>query len=76
LKIVVTEHIGNGKTRGREVVPQNFEEVAREKPKVPGVKEGAFIQGSRMVMDTFKVTSLSPFVPKSSKVYQAEFKTG
>ena len=27
-------------------------------------------------METFKVTSLSPFVPKSTKVYQAEFKTG
>jgi len=58
------------------LVPQSFDEVARVKPKVPGVKEGAFIQGSRAVMDTFKVTSLSPFVPKSSKVYQAEFRTG
>lgn len=29
-----------------------------------------------MVMDTFKVTSLSPFIPKSSRVYQAVFQTG
>ena len=29
-----------------------------------------------MVMDTFKVTSLSPFLPKSSKVYTGIFRTG
>jgi hypothetical protein len=77
IKVVVTEKLDAGRSRsGREIVPKSFEEVARVKPKVPGVKEGAFIQGSRSVMETFKVTSLSPFVPKSSKVYQAEFRTG
>ena len=27
-------------------------------------------------METFKVASLEPFVPKSEKVYQAVFETG
>lgn len=77
LKIVLTEHSQGTKRRsGQQVLPANFDEVARTKPKVPGIKEGSFIQGSRKVMDTFKVTSLSPFIPASQKVYQAEFRTG
>lgn len=54
-------------------MPKNFEEISRTKPKVPGLKEGSFIMGSRKVMETFKVTSLTPFVPASSKVYGATF---
>jgi hypothetical protein len=46
------------------------------KPKVPGLKEGAFIQGSKKVMETFKVTALTPFIPKSTDVYSAIFRTG
>lgn len=77
LKLVITERFASDKeTPGAVVLPKSFDEVARVKPKVPGVKEGAFIQGSRMVMDTFKVTSLSPFIPKSSKVYTGVFRTG
>ena len=77
VKIVLTEHTSSGKrSSDRQVLPSSFEEVARIKPKVPGIKEGSFIQGSRKVMDTFKVTALTPFVPASSKVYQAEFRTG
>ena len=77
LKVVVTEGFDSEKQRSeREVLPESFDEVMRVKPKVPGLKEGSFIQGSRMVMETFKVASLSPFIPKSSRVYQAEFRTG
>ena len=58
------------------MLPTDFDEIARTKPKVAGLKESAFIQGSRKVMETFKVTSLTPFVPASAKVYQGEYKTG
>ena len=64
VKVVISEHSkSNKRVSDREIVPRNFEEVARTKPKVPGVKEGAFILGSRHVMETFKVTSLTPFLP-------------
>lgn len=77
LKLVISERGASGRLPSdRQLLPKNFEEVARFKPKVPGVKEGAFIQGSRKVMETFKVTALSPFVPKSLLAYQAEFRTG
>jgi len=77
LKVVVTEKTYSQKYKStRSILPSNFDEIARIKPKVPGIKEGSFIQGSKQVMDTFKVTSLSPFLPKSSQVYQAVFNTG
>lgn len=44
LKVVVTEHAESEAIRHpQEVVPLSFDEVARVKPKVPGVKEGSFI---------------------------------
>lgn len=78
LKVVLTERsqASGRRSDGDERLPASFAEVSRTKPKVPGLKEGAFIQGSRKVMETFKVTSLTPFVPASSKVYSARFKTG
>lgn len=81
LKITITERSENGKTgffsgHPAEIVPKNFDEVTRIKPKVPGLKESSFIQGSRAVMDAFKVSSLFPFIPKSEKVYQGNFATG
>ena len=57
-------------------MPKSFDEITRTRPKVPGLKEGAFIQGSKKVMDTFKVTSLTPFIPKTMEVFQAVFRTG
>lgn len=48
----------------------------RVKPRVPGLKESSFIQGSKAVMEAFKVASLNPFIPKSQKVYQATFAKG
>lgn len=71
LKVVLTERFSasRGRSNGGERLPASFEEVSRTKPKVPGLKEGSFIQGSRKVMETFKVTSLTPFLPASSKVY-------
>lgn len=77
LKLVVTERFESSTFRSEsEILPSDFAEVSRVKPKVPGLKESAFIQGSRKVMETFKVASLSPFVPQSAKVYQAVFRTG
>jgi hypothetical protein len=68
---VITEKFDTGSIKYKATVPQSFDEVMRAKPKVPGLKESSFIQGSKSVMEAFKVTSLTPFVPKSSKVYQA-----
>lgn len=81
IKLTVTERSESGKTgffagHPSEVVPRNFQEVTRVKPKVPGLKESSFIQGSRAVMEAFKVSSLVPFIPKSQRVYQGNFATG
>lgn len=77
LKIIITEKTGNrGRSSGGQRIPKDFNEIARVKPKVSGLKESSFILGSKKVMETFKVTSLTPFTPKNTKVYQAEFKTG
>lgn len=70
LKLTITETSESGKTgwfggHPNEIVPKNFDEVMRVKPKVPGLKESSFIQGSRAVMEAFKVSSLAPFLPKS-----------
>lgn len=73
--MVISEHFENLNS-GYEKVPKNFEEIMRVKPKVPGLKESAFIQGSKAVMEAFKVSSLQPFVPKSEEVYEAKFRTG
>lgn len=48
IKLTVTERTESGKTgffagHPAEVVPRNFEEVTRVKPKVPGLKESTFI---------------------------------
>lgn len=44
LKLVVTEHFESSKDRYEtEIVPKNFDEVMRVKPKVPGLKESSFI---------------------------------
>jgi len=71
LKVVITEF--DAKRKGwhseDEDLPKDIEEVKRLKPKVPGMKESSFIQGSKAVMDTFKVASLEPFIPKSKKIY-------
>lgn len=75
-KLVITEKFDTSSHRYSATLPKNFDEIMRAKPKVPGVKESSFIQGSKSVMEAFKVTSLTPFVPKSSKVYQAQFGTG
>lgn len=75
-KLVITEKFDTSSHRYTATLPKNFDEIKRVKPKVPGVKESSFIQGSKSVMETFKVTSLTPFIPKSAKVYQASFGTG
>lgn len=70
LKLVVTERYEGSKTSNdAQILPKSFGEVMRVKPKVPGLKESAFIQGSNAVMQAFKVAALQPFVPKSQKVY-------
>ena len=70
LKMVITERQAGPKAAGDvEILPKSFSEVLRVKPKVPGLKESSFIQGSKAVMEAFKVASLQPFVPKSEKVY-------
>lgn len=63
LKIIITEESAIGKDDGGRGhhLPTNFEEISRVKPKIPGLKEASFIQGSRRVMETFKVASLTPF---------------
>jgi len=77
LKMVITERKASSRAAGdAEILPKSFSEVLRVKPKVPGLKESSFIQGSKAVMQAFKVASLQPFVPKSEKVYQAVFRTG
>lgn len=77
LKVVITEQFENPTPASTgEIIPENFSEVMRVKPKVPGLKESSFIQGSKSVMEAFHVASLLPFVPKSQKVYQARFHTG
>ena len=77
LKLVVTERYEGSKTgNDAQILPKSFGEVMRVKPKVPGLKESAFIQGSNAVMQAFKVAALQPFVPKSQKVYQGVFRTG
>jgi len=44
LKLVVTEHFYGSNDRSEaEIVPKNFDEVMRVKPKVPGLKESSFI---------------------------------
>jgi len=74
---VITEHFESpALAADGEILPKNFAEVMRVKPKVPGLKESSFIQGSKSVMEAFQVASLHPFVPKSQKVYQAQFRTG
>jgi hypothetical protein len=70
VKLTITERTESGKTgflsgHPKELVPKSFEEITRIKPKVPGLKESSFIQGSKAVMDIFKVSSLVPFIPKS-----------
>lgn len=75
-KLVITEWVDKSHDQGEEKTPKNFEEVMRIKPKVPGLKESSFIQGSKAVMEAFKVASLQPFVPKSKEVYAARFRTG
>ena len=42
LKLVISEHFDNSNS-GSDNVPRSFEEVMRVKPKVPGLKESAFI---------------------------------
>lgn len=77
LKLVITERQDTRQPSGEaEILPKSFSEVMRVKPKVPGLKESSFIQGSKAVMKAFKVASLQPFVPKSEQVYQAVFRTG
>ena len=66
LKIVVTEQSSSEYTgHSQPVLPESFSEVVRVKPKIPGLKEAAFLQRSRTVMETFKVSSLQPYIPKS-----------
>lgn len=62
IKIIITEENlqGSFAQRGQNL-PNNIDQVARTKPKIPGLKEASFIQGSRRVMETFKVASLTPF---------------
>jgi hypothetical protein len=50
-------------------LPESIDEVMRIKPKIPGLKESSFVQGSRAVMNAFKYGDQNPFVPKSSVVY-------
>lgn len=76
MKIVLTEDARADDTYDSNIHPQSFDEVQRVKPKVPGLKESSFIQGSNAVMRTFQVASLAPFVPKSNVIYQSLVKTG
>jgi hypothetical protein len=76
MKLLITENTKANEVTDSNVHPQSFDEIQRVKPKVPGLKESAFIQGSNAVMRTFQVASLAPFVPKSSVVYQSAFQTG
>jgi hypothetical protein len=77
-KVIFTEKAWESVHRGSggNILPRDFDEVTRIKPKVPGLKESSFIQGTKYVMEAFSVASLTPFVPKSMKAYQAEFRTG
>jgi len=46
MKLVITEHYnGKGLSRSHEssILPRNFDEVKRVKPKVQGLKESSFI---------------------------------
>lgn len=65
IKIMVTENTKAMEDVRASNFPQDFDEIKRIKPKVPGLKESSFIQGSNAVMRTFNVASLAPFVPKS-----------
>jgi hypothetical protein len=76
MKLLITENTDADQESGSDVHPQDFDEIKRAKPKVPGLKESAFIQGSNAVMRTFQVSSLAPFVPKSNTVYRSVFRTG
>ena len=81
IKLTITETSETGKTgwfggHPNEIAPKTFDEITRIKPKVPGLKESSFIQGSRAVMEAFKVASLLPFIPKSQTTYQGNFATG
>jgi hypothetical protein len=71
-KVIFTEKGWEGKISGSggNYLPVNINEVMRVKPKVPGLKESSFIQGTKYVMEAFSVASLTPFVPASMKAYQ------
>jgi hypothetical protein len=73
LKVLITEDTTTEGATDSNIHPESFQEIQRVKPKVPGLKESSFIQGSNAVMRTFQVASLAPFVPKSSVVYQSVF---
>lgn len=76
MKLLITEDTNALESRGSNLHPNDFDEIKRAKPKVPGLKESAFIQGSNAVMRTFNVATLAPFVPKSRTVYRSTFRTG
>ena len=76
IKIMITENTKDLDEVRAHNFPENFDEIKRIKPKVPGLKESSFIQGSNAVMRTFNVASLAPFIPKSKTVYQGTFQTG
>jgi len=76
MKLIITEDTNDNESTDSNVHPRDFDEIKRAKPKVPGLKESAFIQGSNAVMRTFNVASLAPFVPKSRSVYRSTFHTG
>ena len=70
------DRVSSSSKHMKTLLPQAFSEIVRTKPKIPGLKESSFIQGSRAIMDTFKVTSLQPFQPRSQTVYSSPYKTG
>jgi hypothetical protein len=73
IKIMITENTKDLDEVRAHNFPESFDEIKRIKPKVPGLKESSFIQGSNAVMRTFNVASLAPFIPKSKTVYQGTF---
>jgi hypothetical protein len=58
-----------------ELLPKSIDEIKRFKLKAEGLKEGAFLLGTRFMMQFMNEKALKPFTPKSSIIYGAPYKS-
>ncbi len=78
MKLVLTETDALRLIKVDELGPKSFEEVAKERHSVPGLKESPFFLGTRETMELFDEllqkdqNRTTAFQPKSSKVYSSK----